>query len=162
MTRHDRKTPPQKPDAVKQVRRLSQNAKDLLNMMRKQQDVLSARGLEVDLTPVQKLRDLKNRTDRLSQDFGGMQVELTQLRALADTTALITSTLDVDEVLNQVMDTVIRLTGAERGYIMLKNKETGEMEFRVARGMEQEQLDQKDSIVSRTIVNRVVERASRC
>ncbi|MEL7235409.1 MAG: GAF domain-containing protein, partial [Chloroflexota bacterium] len=82
-----------------------------------------------------------------------------QLRALADTTALIASTLDVDEVLNQVMDTVVRLTGAERGYIVLKNKETGEMEFRVARGMAQEQLDQSEFIVSRTIVNRVTETA---
>jgi adenylate cyclase len=79
------------------------------------------------------------------------------LRALAETTALITSTLDVDEVLNQVMDTVIRLTGAERGYIVLKNKETGEMEFRIARGMAQEQLDNNEFIVSRTIVNQVAD-----
>ncbi|MEO1443184.1 MAG: GAF domain-containing protein, partial [Chloroflexota bacterium] len=142
-----------------QVRALSQRVKDLLTVMRKQQDVLRTRGLKLPSEAMSNLKQLKDRTDKLQQDIGGMQIELTQLRALADTTALIASTLDVDEVLNQVMDTVVRLTGAERGYIVLKNKETGEMEFRVARGMAQEQLDQSEFIVSRTIVNRVTETA---
>ena len=39
-----------------------------------------------------------------------------------------------DEVLNQVMETVIQLTQAERGYIVLKNRETGELEFKLWRG----------------------------
>ena len=40
--------------------------------------------------------------------------ELRSLRALAETTALINSAQKADDVLNQVMDTVIALTGAER------------------------------------------------
>ena len=68
------------------------------------------------------------------------QIELRQLRALAETTALINSSLDTDSVLNQVMDTVIQLTGAERGYIMLTNKASGALEFRIARGIDREQL----------------------
>ena len=80
------------------------------------------------------------------------------LRALADTTALINSSQNSDEVLNQVMDTVIALTGAERGYIVLKNNDTGELEFRVARGMEQSTLDSSQGmIVSKTIVNTVAD-----
>ncbi len=142
-------------DVTRQVRQLSQEVKDLLGMVRKQQDVLKARGLNLPSDALTSLKSLKQRIDKLMQEVGGIQIELTQLRALADTTALITSTLDVDEVLNQVMDTVVRLTGAERGYIVLKNKETGEMEFRVARGMAQEQLDNNEFIVSRTIVNHV-------
>jgi len=153
------KPPAAKPDTNKQIRRLNQNVKDLITLMRRQADVLNARGIQVDMGPIRALKDLKHQIEKLMQEFGGVQVELTQLRALADTTSLITSTLDVDEVLNQVMDTVVRLTGAERGYIMLKNKETGELEFRVARGMEQEQLDQKESIVSRTVINQVAEEA---
>ncbi|MEM6283368.1 MAG: GAF domain-containing protein [Chloroflexota bacterium] len=143
-----------------QVRALSTRVKDLLKVMRTQQDMLRTRGLKLPTEAMSSLKQLKDRVDGLQQNVGGMQIELTQLRALADTTALIASTLDVDEVLNQVMDTVVRLTGAERGYIVLKNKETGEMEFRVARGIDQEQLDQSEFIVSRTIVNRVTETAA--
>lgn len=139
------------------ARQLSQHVKDVLDLVRRQRDVLRSRNVEVPQDAINDLKQLKKSIDKQVQQFSGMQIELTQLRALADTTALITSTLDVDEVLNQVMDTVVRLTGAERGYIMLKNKETGEMEFRVARGMVQEQIDQNEFIVSRTIVNRVAE-----
>ena len=59
-----------------------------------------------------------------------------RLRSLSDTAELINSTLDLDDVLNAVMDTVIRLTGAERGYLMLRNEETKELEFTVARNIE--------------------------
>jgi adenylate cyclase len=154
----DQNPAPQQPqDVSKQIRHLGQAVKDLLDLVHKQQDVLRQRGLTLPSDTLTNLKQLKTSIDKMTQGFSGMQIELTQLRALADTTALITSTLDVDEVLNQVMDTVIRLTGAERGYIMLKNKETGELEFRVARGMAQEQIDNKEFIVSRTVINKVAE-----
>ncbi len=151
-------TPPDQPqDISKQIRQLGQTVKDLLELIRKQQDMLRQRGLKMPSEAMTNLKQLKANIDKMTLGFSGMQIELTQLRALADTTALITSTLDVDEVLNQVMDTVVRLTGAERGYIMLKNKETGELEFRVARGMAQEQIDNNEFIVSRTVINQVAE-----
>ena len=68
---------------------------------------------------------VQKRLDVLAGQLMSRQIELRQLRALAETTALINSSLDTDSVLNQVMDTVIQLTGAERGYIMLTNKGTG-------------------------------------
>ncbi len=83
---------------------------------------------------------------------------------------MINSSLDTDEILNRVIDTVIQLTGAERGYIVLKNRETGELEFRVARGMDKEQLvsesapvdeqtpRKNDFIISKSIVNDVMAR----
>jgi PAS domain S-box-containing protein len=86
----------------------------------------------------------------------GAQSELRQLRGLAETTSLINSTLESSDVLNQVIDKVIELTGAERGYIVLKSEITGELEFRVARGIDSEQLNAgEEFIVSNTIVNRV-------
>jgi adenylate cyclase len=146
---------PQNPTV--QMRQLSASVKELIDLVRNQQDILRQRGLRMPSETMTGLKRLKTRIDSIQQVFAGQEIELTQLRALAETTALITSTLDVDEVLNQVMDTVIRLTGAERGYIVLKNKETGEMEFRIARGMAQEQLDNNEFIVSRTIVNQVAD-----
>ena len=45
----------------------------------------------------------------------------------------ITTSLDVDTVLHETIELVIVLTQAERGYIVLKNTETGELEFRVSK-----------------------------
>jgi phosphoserine phosphatase RsbU/P len=46
------------------------------------------------------------------------------------------STLDLDEVLNRVIDEVIVVLHAERGFVMLRD-EKGQLVFRVARGMDQ-------------------------
>jgi adenylate cyclase len=55
------------------------------------------------------------------------------------------------------MDTIIQLTGAERGYLMLRNEETGEFEFRIARNVDRQTLDSSDFEVSRSVVMRVAE-----
>ena len=44
---------------------------------------------------------------------------------LTETSAMINSSLDADAILAQAMDEIINLTGAERGYILLRNKPTG-------------------------------------
>ena len=71
--------------------------------------------------------------------------------------SLINSSLDLTEVLEEVMDTIIKLTGAERGYLMLRSDLTGEMEFKVARNLDRESLEKESHMVSRTIVGRVAE-----
>jgi adenylate cyclase len=53
------------------------------------------------------------------------------------------------------MDTIVRLTGAERGFLMLKNTQ-GELSIRIARNWEQESLDPSDTALSRTVVNQVL------
>ncbi|MEL7235410.1 MAG: hypothetical protein AAGK74_12995, partial [Chloroflexota bacterium] len=72
--------PPQDPNQTvsTQVRALSQRVKDLLTVMRKQQDVLRTRGLKLPSEAMSNLKQLKDRTDKLQQDIGGMQIELTQ------------------------------------------------------------------------------------
>jgi PAS domain S-box-containing protein len=84
------------------------------------------------------------------------EAELARLRALADTAELVSSSLDLTTVLNQVMDTIISLIGAERGFLMLRN-ERGELQLRIARGMEREQLAREDFTVSRTVLAAVAE-----
>jgi len=81
--------------------------------------------------------------------------EQLRLAALYRVSHSLGSTLDVDEVLNQVMDAVIELSGAERGFLMLLDPDTGELHLRVARNMEHETLQSKDA-VSRTITEAVV------
>jgi adenylate cyclase len=139
------------------LRQLVAKVNELSGLLRSQQDLLRRRGMNLPTGSLDALRALQQRLEALNKSLLNSQIELRQLRELARTAALINSSQDTDEVLNQVMDTVVRLTGAERGYIMLRNKITDEMEFRVARGIDQEALGRQDFVVSRTIIASVIE-----
>ncbi len=99
----------------------------------------------------------ENMLVRLRTDMEATEKEHSQLRALSEVGAVINSTLDPDVVLNHVMDKIIEITGAERGYLVLRNDETGELEFKVARNLDKETLNKQSFEVSRTIVNTVAE-----
>jgi sigma-B regulation protein RsbU (phosphoserine phosphatase) len=64
------------------------------------------------------------------------------------------STLDLDEVLNRVMDEVIAIVHAERGFVMLHEADR-RLAFRAARGMDQTTIQDPQFQVSRSIVERV-------
>lgn len=93
---------------------------------------------------------------RLQNAAIAQEAELTRLRSLAETAGMVNSSLDLTTVLNQVMDNIIRLTSAERGFLMLKDAR-GELQFTVARGMDSAGLDKSDFHVSRTILNTVAQ-----
>lgn len=61
------------------------------------------------------------------------------------------SSLDLEEVLNQVMDEVIAALHAERGFVMLHEPD-GRLVFRVARGIDRQTIEEPDFQVSRGIV----------
>ncbi|MBZ0288567.1 MAG: hypothetical protein K8I30_13200, partial [Anaerolineae bacterium] len=122
------------------VRQLTQRVNDLIQVLRAQQDILRQRGMTLSPASLEHLKELTKRLEGFSAQTRDLQMVLRHLRELAKTTELINSSLDANEVLAGVMDTVIRLTGAERGFIMLKNRDTGEYEFTIARGIDQEHL----------------------
>ncbi len=80
-----------------------------------------------------------------------------KLAALYEASRLLSSTLDLQAVLDQVMDSVVQLMNAERGFIMLLNDD-GKLEFKVARNLDREALESGDFAVSRTITRQVVDR----
>jgi GAF domain-containing protein len=59
------------------------------------------------------------------------------------------SSLDLDEVLNRVLDEVIVATNAERGLVMLKKDNGGELDFKVARGIDRITIEDSAFKVSR-------------
>jgi len=75
--------------------------------------------------------------------------------ALYDISRVLNSTLDLDELLDLVMDIVIRTTRAERGFLMLRDRETGQLRFQVARNMSQETIAGPSFEISRSVVERV-------
>ena len=76
------------------------------------------------------------------------------LATLYEITRELNSSLDLDAVLENVMDRVIEVTGAERGFLMLKNAR-GELEFRVARGIDRSDLESPEFQVSTSIIHQV-------
>ena len=145
--------------AQEQMRILRENLTSLTDALKTQQTLLRQRGMSLPASSMERVRYATTQVDSVNNGVTARQIELRQLRALAETTALINSSVTTDDVLNQVMDTVIQLTGAERGYIMLRNHVTGSMEFRIARGIDREVLNRDDFQISNTIVNEVIETA---
>jgi sigma-B regulation protein RsbU (phosphoserine phosphatase) len=64
------------------------------------------------------------------------------------------SSLDLDAVLTRVMDEVIAITRAERGFLMLYDAD-GELAFRAARGLDRQTIDAPEFQISRGLVERV-------
>jgi len=64
------------------------------------------------------------------------------------------SSLDLSQVLNQVIDEVIAATRAERGFVMLSEPD-GKLVFRAARGIDQQTIAEPGFQVSRGVVERV-------
>lgn len=140
-----------------ELRRLSDAITDIIDALRMQRDLLRQHGMSLPPGTLNGFRDVQQNLLAFANTLSQENNELRQLRALAETTALVNSMLDVDEVLNEVMDTVIALTGAERGYIVLRDEDTGQMAFRIARNIDRETIDEGRFIVSRTIVDHVAE-----
>jgi len=134
---------------------LSQVVHGVADTLHAQNSLLRQRGLTLAPDLLSGLDEITGDLRRMADFLQPVYVELEQLEALAQTTALVNSSLDLDHVLNEVMDTVVQLTGAERGYIVLRNEDTGALEFRVARNLDRETLDRNEFIVSRTVVNNV-------
>ncbi len=102
------------------------------------------------------LTELATKLSKLGLQMEGFEAEHGNLMALANIGQVINSSLELDEVLRIVMDNIVRLTRAERGYLMLRN-ENGEMVTRMARNWEQESIKPGEAATSRTIVQRVIE-----
>jgi adenylate cyclase len=97
-----------------------------------QKDILKRRGMNLPPMVLDTLGSMKRDMSQVEKVLVDEQTELSQLRALADMSAKITTSLDTDIVLYETMELVIALTQAERGYIILKNTDTEELEFRVS------------------------------
>lgn len=117
---------------------------------------LQARNLPLPQHIYTDLSSLEKTLYENSHQAKTLVKERAGLMALANTARLINSSLDVDDVLRLVMDTIIQLTGAERAFLMLRDAE-GNMITRIARNWEQETIHEAEVAVSRTIIQRVIE-----
>ena len=83
-----------------------------------------------------------------------LKLRESQLGALMGIGRTINSSLGLKRVLEEVMDTLIALMRAERGFLMLRDHNSGELLVRIARGIDHINLEEESFKVSRTIVER--------
>ena len=104
-----------------------------------------------DITHVsQSLRDLEQKVG------DHLKLRQSELGALMGVGRAINSSLGLKRVLEEVMDTLIALMRAERGFLMLRGAD-GELSVRIARGIAHINLEEDAFLVSRTIVRKVAE-----
>lgn len=103
----------------------------------------------------ENLNQLYTGITRLGQQIARRKVEQANLLALTEVSQVVNSSLDLDDVLRIVMDTIVRLTGAERGFLMLRD-ESGKLDIRIARNWEQNTIDPSEFAISRTVIQRVI------
>ncbi len=93
------------------------------------------------------------------ESFSDIQKERRQLSTLYEVSQLVNSTLELKDLLEIVIDRAIAVTGAERGFLMLRDEASGQLHFAVARNMRRQDIDELSFQVSRSIVDRVAETA---
>jgi GAF domain-containing protein len=82
-----------------------------------------------------------------------------RLEALYEVSRALNSTLDLAESLSIVLDSAIRLTGAERGFLMLVEEASGEIHFSLGRSAEREPIYESEFEISRSVLQEVARSA---
>ena len=139
--------PSKSPSLEDQLTRMRKMTEEVNQLLRS-----SSQGLSPEVN--YSLNQLASSLSGISRQITQELEEKSNLIELANIGQVINSSLDPNEVLRIVMDTIIRLTGAERGFLMLRD-ENGELTTYIARNWEQESLDPSEFEISRTVINRV-------
>ena len=94
---------------------------------------------------------------QLVLELTGGSVRGAELATLYEIIRVLNSSLDLSETLSLVMDSLVHLTGAERGCLMMLDEE-GNLEIRAAQHFDRETVDASDLELSHTVVRDAVEK----
>lgn len=126
-------------------------ALELLNLMRIQ--------LETSAIDRDELLDQVTRASEYCQRFSSTvqeQKSSARFEALYHVSRILGTSLELQTVLDQVMDAIIQLTNAERGFLVLRNDD-GDIAIKAARNIDQQTLASSEMQFSRTIVNSILD-----
>ncbi len=129
------------------------------------QEQLAQAQASLAITPVASPRSPSSPTgsfererQALNTSIFNLQRERNELETLYEIARVLNSTLEFDKVLRLVMDEVIDVVKAERGFLVLVNPATNKLEFTIARDKEKRTIDLSEFQyqISRSTVERVV------
>ncbi|MBN2384548.1 tetratricopeptide repeat protein [bacterium] len=99
------------------------------------------------------VREISNIVNTVLQ-FDQKKQEGVDSARLTEIGKMISSTLELDQLLNLIVEAAIKLTNSERGFIMLKETQA-KLSFRIARNYRQQILEESDFEISRSIAGEV-------
>jgi len=118
---------------------------------------LTKAGNPIAFSAIQDISRVTQELSLLEQSMSEyLKVRQSQLGALMGVGRAINSSLGLKRVLEEVMDTLIELMRAERGFLMLRES-NGNLSVRIARGIAHMNLEEDAFRFSRTIVRKVSE-----
>jgi putative nucleotidyltransferase with HDIG domain len=136
---------------------IQRHFKDVNILLMNVVDGLSRSGNPIVSTAIQDITRVSQSLLMLEQSVGDqLKLKQSQLRALMSVGQVINSSMGLTRVLEEVMDSLIFLMRAERGFLMLREPD-GELAVRIARGIAHVNLDEEAFKVSRSVVRKVVE-----
>lgn len=139
-----------------QMNALLSSAGNIQNMLQRITEELSRNGINLNIDLVDIVSGFRRDLSQATSTSEKLVTQLREYQALAHTAAVVNSTLNLDAVLTEVMDTLVDMTGAERAYLMLRNDRTGEMSVRAARNWDRESIGEADKGISSSIVDKVL------
>lgn len=95
---------------------------------------------EDDLSLLKAIADHAATAILNAQLFAESQQQVRAMVALAEAAKVVTASLDLDDVLDRILEQTIQSLGVEAASLALVDAETGDMEFKVAKGGRAEQV----------------------
>jgi adenylate cyclase len=139
--------------------RLNQAGQRVINSLREQLEQASrAIPPSTSRPPSSPTGNFEREREALNTSISNLQRQRNELETLYEIARVLNSTLEFDKVLLLVMDEVIDVVKAERGFLVLLNPVTNKLEFKIARDKQQRTIDQSEFEfkISRSTVERVV------
>lgn len=149
-------------DSLQQLRQLLDSLGSTVNQ---QQQTLITTRAEMAKHAVAQSSDelarllihLRRSVEDLERRVKAQEKEQKQIKALQEVSAVVNSSLQLNEVLGIVMDSIIRLTGAERSLLLLRDDDSGELEVTSYRNIDRDTVEKSSFDISRSIVRSVFE-----
>jgi putative nucleotidyltransferase with HDIG domain len=137
------------------IQSIQRQFQDVHTLLMNVVDGLSRAGNPIVSTAIQDVTRVSKTVQKLEQGIADhLHVRQSQLGALMGVGHAINSSLGLGRVLEQVMDTLIALMRAERGFLMLREP-SGQLSVRMARGITQFNADEEILKVSNSIMKKV-------
>ncbi|MGD8812846.1 MAG: adenylate/guanylate cyclase domain-containing protein [Anaerolineales bacterium] len=138
------------------IDKLGQTAKTIRAQIRDYQTTASDEHASLSVNVLEGLQQLWATVLELKETAQQVEEERRNSQALVEIGQVVNSSLDLATVLNEVMDTLIQLTGAERAFLMQRD-ESGEMQIEVARNWDRTTVQPVEYAFSSTVVEQVLD-----
>lgn len=115
-------------------------------------------GARLSDTLEQLVWEVQRELERATLSGSETSTRLAQLQDLVHHSALISTSLELDTVLQRVLDTVVNLVEADRAVLMLRQRGSQNMEIFAARNWDHQSLSEGDVRISRHVVQEALDR----